>query len=168
LGKIDLIVGKNAVGKTRMMNVLKNVARQVNGKMTRLLNGKTDLAFVKPNGDHYTYQLHIVNGSVSEERLAINGKIVLDRNQSKAEIWDSEGNRKLYEPPADKLTLQVRRTKESIRMLKLFQSLELFYQLLNLVSLAALVVLLVGLVDIGKRLAGNLGNVEEDSFHSHR
>lgn len=112
LGKINLIVGKNAVGKTRMMNVLKNMARQISGKMTQLLDGKTELTFLKPDGVRYTYHLHVMNGKVGEEKFVIGDQIVLARNKAKAEIWDSGGSRKLYDPPADKLTLQVRRDKK--------------------------------------------------------
>ena len=98
LGKINLIVGKNAVGKTRMMNVLKNVARQICGKITRLLNGKTELIFSKEHGEKYVYHLDIVNREVEAERFVIDGKIVLDRNKTKAEIWDNAGSRKVYDP----------------------------------------------------------------------
>jgi hypothetical protein len=128
LGEINLIVGKNAVGKTRMMNVLKNVARQISGKMTRLLNGETKLIFAKGHDKNYTYHLNIVNQEVEEERFVIDGRTVLERNQTKAEIWDSEGNRKLFEPPADKLTLQVRRDRREYPYLEdLFAWAESYY-----------------------------------------
>ena len=56
LGKINLIVGKNAVGKTRMMNVLKNFARQICGKITKLLNGKTERSEERRVGKECRYR----------------------------------------------------------------------------------------------------------------
>lgn len=112
LGKISIIVGKNATGKTRMMRVLKNLAYQICGKMQQLFDGKFDLTFVKSDQTRYQYYLYTLKQEVVEEYFYINDQLVLDRSKNKAEISDGEGNRKPYFPPPDKLTLQVRRDQK--------------------------------------------------------
>ena len=46
LGPVNLIVGKNASGKTRTLNVLRNLAFALGGKAKVSLDGQFDVNFV--------------------------------------------------------------------------------------------------------------------------
>jgi hypothetical protein len=110
--RVSLIVSPNATGKTRIMNVLKNVARQITGEKPKLLDGTWDLGFESDDHKEYRFYCHIVDRKVHDERIEVGGEIVLERSVEKGQIRDSmDGKMRRYEPPQDKLTVHVRRDK---------------------------------------------------------
>src|SRR4051794_18788030 len=79
LGQVNLIVGKNASGKTRTMNVMANLARLFTPKanITRV-HGRHDFVF-DSNGQKLQYIVRIAEGKVVFEELLVNDVSMLDR-----------------------------------------------------------------------------------------
>lgn len=78
LGKKNLLVGKNASGKSKTLAVILNLARTLAGLQKAVHSGKYDCIF--ENGSSiYEYSLHSQNSLVILERLTIDGAILLDR-----------------------------------------------------------------------------------------
>jgi hypothetical protein len=111
LGKLNLIVGKNAVGKTRAMNITNALAGMISGKSTKLLNGNWDVTFKSERG-LWKYVLRIDKGMVVEETLRGRRRSWLSRRRSEGTIdycMDGQIERRKFYPPENKLTNQVRR-----------------------------------------------------------
>jgi energy-coupling factor transporter ATP-binding protein EcfA2 len=107
LQKINLLVGKNATGKTRTINAI--------ARLIDLLLGRK-VSFLRPayysieflfDRDIYYYILNIENGRVLEEKLSINDTIMLERYaDGKGKIWYSETNRTIdFQISDDKLVI---------------------------------------------------------------
>ena len=45
LGKLNIITGRNAVGKTRTVNIMNALANTLKGKGPRILDGNWDITF---------------------------------------------------------------------------------------------------------------------------
>ena len=110
---INLIVGLNATGKTRLVNVISNTAKIISKKKTKLLNGNWDIEFKHKNGT-FKYILEIYKKKVKFEKIIIGNKIVLNRKNDSGKIFSYTLNKKIdINPPLEELTLHVRRdTKE--------------------------------------------------------
>jgi energy-coupling factor transporter ATP-binding protein EcfA2 len=100
-GKINLIVGKNAVGKSRLINVINALAQVITGDLKvkqgdrRLTEGSWMTVF-KNNKKEYRYELKIHNAKVEKEELRIDDKILLSRNSSgKGELFYEEQNQNI-------------------------------------------------------------------------
>lgn len=117
LGKLNLIVGRNAVGKTRTVNVITAMARLLSAKIPRLLNGNWDVIFTH-NDNLIQYILIIDEAKVVEERLSQDEKILLKRRGEEGEYFSEGEGYKKYYPPEDKLTIQVRRDKRELPYLE--------------------------------------------------
>ncbi|NJO94620.1 MAG: ATP-binding protein [Hydrococcus sp. RM1_1_31] len=115
LGDINLIVGKNASGKTKILRAINLVAG--------LLSGDADL---KPNRgskewtlnfDNYdqsnktVYFLKIDNEQVVRERFIIGSKIYLDRNESgEGKVWAAQLKLEMvFQTPTDEVAAIKRR-----------------------------------------------------------
>src|ERR1700688_2728859 len=69
LGPINLVVGKNATGKTRSLNIIWTLAKMLVAEPRfRSLNAGYDLLFDN-GGQTLRYVLHIENGKVTREEL---------------------------------------------------------------------------------------------------
>lgn len=79
LGNINLIVGKNATGKSKTLNIIRALADLLCGdrKMT-FLSGNYEVAFDK-NGKKIKYSLKYENRRIIKETLDINSENRLDR-----------------------------------------------------------------------------------------
>lgn len=81
IGMITLLVGKNASGKSRTLNVINGLAG--------LLSGATKLAFksgdyrvnFQANESQYEYELRYDDSRVSREKFSENGTLLLDRGE---------------------------------------------------------------------------------------
>lgn len=90
-GNINLIVGKNSSGKTRLLNVIAGLANLINGRRTDLYdNGHYKAKFAASAGE-LVYELQIEDFKVSFEKFTIDGDAVLDRGAT------GEGNIKAVE-----------------------------------------------------------------------
>jgi len=110
LGKLNLIVGRNAVGKTRTINIINALARMISSKIPRLLDGHWNVVF-EDNGNPLRYILRIENAKVVEEKLSQNGKVLLERNGDQGQYYVEAKEPRKFHPPENKLTNQVRRDK---------------------------------------------------------
>lgn len=79
---LNLLIGKNAAGKSRTLGAIKELSKLISGRQrvseTRYHTQSYDFLF-KDNGDRYRYVLDFVEKEIKQEKLYINDKIVLDR-----------------------------------------------------------------------------------------
>ena len=113
LNLTNLLVGKNAAGKTRTINALKNVTRfmQMNSIVFGSTDGfKTKLTFVNPQDDNWRmeYSFEIDKSNVKAEKLKLNDKTLINRKDGKASFMGEPIN-----PPIKKLVVQIRRDREA-------------------------------------------------------
>jgi energy-coupling factor transporter ATP-binding protein EcfA2 len=78
LGMINLIVGENASGKSRLLNVIGNLGNLLSGSRGVFLSANYEVKFDK-DGDKVEYILKCEGGSITDERLSFNGEILLTR-----------------------------------------------------------------------------------------
>ncbi|HWB54277.1 MAG TPA: hypothetical protein VG722_08790, partial [Tepidisphaeraceae bacterium] len=80
LKKVNLIVGRNATGKSRTLAVIRSLAQAVMGKL-KVNEGEWDASF-RDGNDELCYKVAIVNGIVTKESFKKNGKELLNREIS--------------------------------------------------------------------------------------
>lgn len=111
LGPINLLVGKNATGKTRTLNVIANMARQfVPEQKFRSQNGSHEFVFDN-NGQRYEYIVHVEEAKVTREEVIVDGDSKLERGSGGyGKIFNQEEGKKLrFRPPEDELAVAARR-----------------------------------------------------------
>ena len=112
LNTTNLLVGKNASGKTRTIRALQNVTNMLQMKPIVLGESdfKTKLTFCDPevSGWKMSYSFESSNGQVKAEQLIVNSKTVVKRDRGKAVFMGESIN-----PPSGKLVVQVRRDREA-------------------------------------------------------
>lgn len=112
LGNINLIVGKNATGKSRALNIIRGLADLLCGdrKMT-LLSGDYEVTFDN-KGKKIKYALKYEDRKIIREKLDVRTKNVLDRGTDGiGEIYyDAEPKKKLqFQTPQNELASLARR-----------------------------------------------------------
>lgn len=111
-GHINLIIGKNASGKSRTINILSGLAGLLSGKRKpTLLSANYEVSFLNEKNENIDYVLYIDDSQVVKESLVVDGKAVLQR--------DSTGRGKIFavqlgadidfQTPLNELTSSVRR-----------------------------------------------------------
>lgn len=111
LGKLNLIVSRNAVGKTRTVNILNALVNLISGRVQIPSDGNWNIEF-ENNTKRMRYILSIKNRQVEREQFKVNGKVLLDRKGESGFIISVKGGMEVkerYSPPANKLTNLVRR-----------------------------------------------------------
>ena len=78
LGSKNLIVGKNASGKSRVLNIIHALARNLGGLQTAATSGTYKACFTHENKS-YKYSVECKAGEVINESLIINNDVVLER-----------------------------------------------------------------------------------------
>lgn len=79
LKQLNLLVGKNATGKTRTLNVINGLARILTASPRFIVqNGTYDVLFDN-NGESIRYKLKLIGGLVVSEQYIVNEKVVLNR-----------------------------------------------------------------------------------------
>jgi energy-coupling factor transporter ATP-binding protein EcfA2 len=114
LDNINLIVGKNASGKTRSLNIINNLARLIRGEIKpNLLSSSNFEASFQDDGEKYSYVLNIQNGIVTEERLKKDDDTLLIRGEKgEGKIYAKQIDRRLdFQAPQTELVINVRRDK---------------------------------------------------------
>ena len=80
---INLLVGKNASGKSRTLNVIREIADLLSGRIDLKYaispSELFELIFTNGNNDKYKYTLTFKNRIVTDEILTLNNKVLLDR-----------------------------------------------------------------------------------------
>jgi energy-coupling factor transporter ATP-binding protein EcfA2 len=91
LGNINLLVGKNATGKTRTLNIVRGLGNLVSGDVKlQYISGNYQVKFAKDD-KQISYFLKYVDSKVVTEKLIIGSKIKLDRGlNGEGTIWSEE------------------------------------------------------------------------------
>lgn len=116
LNPINLIVGKNASGKTRTLNLVNNLALLIRGERlvglnpTNISNANYDVCLTIDNSE-YNYEVSITNGVVVKEILKANSQLFLDRELNKTtQIRAEQLNQSInIQIPPTTLAVHVRR-----------------------------------------------------------
>lgn len=111
LSIVNLLVGRNATGKTRSIRALRNVIAFLQTKSLFMAprDMSTELVFTDPTKDNWmmTYSFMVANGTIAKESLVVNGKVLIKRTKAMATYLEDTIN-----PPSHKLVVQIRRDEE--------------------------------------------------------
>jgi len=111
LGNINLIVGKNATGKSRTLNIVNGLANLLSGQdKLRYISGKYAVEFDN-NGKDVNYILHYENMSIIKEELNINSENKLKRGKDGiGSIYYAKRRESIdFQTPPNKLAAATRR-----------------------------------------------------------
>ncbi len=112
LGPINLLVGKNASGKTRCLNILGSLARELSNERKPALSSNYDVHF-EHQGKRLRYVLKTEDALVQEEKFWENNDLRLDRGQGGVgSIWAEQidgGKMLRFQTPQDELAAVARR-----------------------------------------------------------
>lgn len=117
LGNVNLIVGKNSTGKTRILQTIDLLVKMITQKRNLNWGGQWDIKFENFNGDeiHYQFSTSYQKQGVTFEKIFLNGELVLTRNRKhygeQAKIKNFL-NKNLFEfvyPPNNKLVIHSNR-----------------------------------------------------------
>lgn len=110
LGIANLLVGKNASGKSRTLNIISALARQLAKNEPLRLSGDYDLEFIS-DGKIIRYQLKYEEEQVIEERFSIDGRVLLNRRSGgEGVIWADEIGKEIrFQTPTSELAAVARR-----------------------------------------------------------
>lgn len=112
LADANLIVGKNASGKSRTLSVIRGLAQCLAGLRTVSLSGHYDVEFIH-DGQALHYQLHYEDSQVVMEQYSIAGEIRLNRGVGGAgTIWaeDIDGGKTIrFQTPTSEVAAVARR-----------------------------------------------------------
>ncbi len=105
----NLVVGKNATGKSRVLSIIHNFAKMISQReMVGLFNGNWDIEFNDKNSI-FSYRVEIENGFVIKEEILENGVEKLNRTKNLTTITSATNGQSKINPPNTKLVLHVRR-----------------------------------------------------------
>lgn len=121
LGNLSLIIGNNAVGKSRTVNVIYNLALFIT-QAEKLKNGEWELNFETEDKKTFIYYCNIQHQKVIAEKIEFEGKIKLDRSEKTTYIESERTEKTQISPPPDKLVLHIRRDKEEYPFLEFLYS----------------------------------------------
>jgi len=114
-GNVNLIVGKNASGKSRVISALFGLAQIVAGRIPpKFSSGKWKVIFERTKGQMVEEQLYVLelsSGKVVSEAMSIAGRVVMARDDSgKGFVLKKAGSDRVsYKVPSDQLMVVVRR-----------------------------------------------------------
>lgn len=107
--EINLIVGKNATGKSRTIDVLRQLSDLISGdiRLSEIMHNQStyDLLF-NEHGNEIAYYLEFEAGKVKHEKLSVNGVYKLVRNSQTGTMFYEKANEDLeFEMEEDKLAV---------------------------------------------------------------
>ena len=112
LAESNLIVGKNASGKSRILNIIHALARNLAGLARPSLSSNYDVKFIH-DGKAINYQLKYEEGQVVFEEFSVEGRVLLKRGSGgEGVIWAEEidgGKEIRFQPPTSELSAVARR-----------------------------------------------------------
>ena len=120
LGMANLIVGKNATGKSRSLQVIDLLLKTIRGerKLNWAAAWKLEFENCKKQIVQYNFETKIPQGIVKEE-ITIDDKDYLSRSGESAQMKsESDGHLADFYPPNDRLVLQVRRDTKDFPFLE--------------------------------------------------
>lgn len=122
-GNINLVVGKNATGKSRTISVIKEIAYLLSGslKLQDVPFSKFEYQLVLKNeSDIYEYKIKVENKSIEQESLYFNKEPQIIRTKSKGQIFSNASNSmEFFELDPNLLMVEGYRTKDYPFILKL-------------------------------------------------
>ena len=110
-GPVNLLVGANASGKSRILNVTSGLAKFLAGDTkATILSGDYDVTFDNA-GARLRYALQVADCKVTKEEFEVNDKKLLQRGEGgKGKIWATkEGKDIEFQVPQDELAAVARR-----------------------------------------------------------
>ncbi len=109
LDRLNLVIGLNATGKTRLLNVISSLAQILSKRIIR--NGNWNTQFLdQEHDDLYEYKLNISDKLIMSEEMKKNDDLVLKRQGEQAQIFSYTSKEMIgFSPPMNELTLHVRR-----------------------------------------------------------
>jgi hypothetical protein len=122
LADLNLIVGKNAVGKTRTMHAIDALVKLLT---TETIDSNLDcaamLAFYTQDDNLLIYSFIIENGKISSERLHYWDKHILARSSDRqSSILNSlTGEQEFFSPPTDRLAIHTHRDTQKYPYIEL-------------------------------------------------
>jgi hypothetical protein len=110
LGQINLIVGKNATGKSRTILMIDSIAKMITQKI-EIAWGNWDITFTTIENQTIRYLIRSNSfNSIYSEKIYLNEKLVLNRQKNNAKIFSFVENKfQEINPPESKLVLHIRR-----------------------------------------------------------
>ena len=112
LGDRNLIVGKNASGKSRALNIISALAGNLAGLRRPAISGNYDVAF-DHDGKTLSYHLKYEDDQVVEENFSVEGRVLLNRRDGgEGVIWAEEidgGKDVRFQTPRSELSVVARR-----------------------------------------------------------
>ncbi len=108
---VNLIVGVNATGKTRLLNVINGALKILSSKISSaFLSGTYDFDIELEN-DLYNIKIEFANGQVVKEALMINGALKLSRGEDgKGKIFYTKEDKDMdFQVPKNVIAFQQRR-----------------------------------------------------------
>lgn len=118
-GDLNLIIGMNGTGKTRLFNLIELLSGIIKGQNSVPKRGSWQLEFNTDDDQLLNYRLECEDGKVKREVIELDGTKLIDRKMDKATIISAtDSNPQHIEPPADKLIVQVRRDKKEYPFLE--------------------------------------------------
>lgn len=112
LSDVNLMVGKNATGKTRTLNVILALSNFLAGDLKPDFDSSTSLEVTfEDHAEEIKYLLRCENQTVIQEQLIQDGRTLLQRGpDSKGKIFAYELNTEInFQPPANELAVVTRR-----------------------------------------------------------
>jgi hypothetical protein len=109
LGPVNLIVGKNATGKTRVLNIIGNLARRTLREGRPVSEAGYDVTFDN-NGEEIRYSYFAEESKAVRETVLVSGEVKLNRGPKTLSIY-AEGLRNFmdFEPTENEVSAAVRK-----------------------------------------------------------
>jgi energy-coupling factor transporter ATP-binding protein EcfA2 len=113
LGNINLLVGKNASGKTRILNIISSLAKHLAGVEAANITGDYDALFLDDDTTPLRYQLKFSEKKVLAESFSVGGVERLTRGEGgEGSIWAQEvsgGTYMRFQTPPEEIAAVARR-----------------------------------------------------------
>lgn len=114
LGNINLLVGKNATGKSRTLNIIRGLGNLVSGDVKlQYISGNYKVIFDK-GGELITYFLKYEENKIVLEKMIVGSDVKLDRGlKGKGKIWYHEEDKHMkFQAPETELACVNRRDSD--------------------------------------------------------
>ncbi|HVA50476.1 MAG TPA: AAA family ATPase [Pirellulales bacterium] len=110
-GQINLLVGKNATGKTRILHLIAGLARQTQADKLLVANSDYDAVF-SVDGKELRYKWKAEYRKVLEEGVWFHGEKMLSRDDKTLTLrYEHEGKEITHEPSEDEMSASARKDK---------------------------------------------------------
>jgi predicted ATPase len=114
LGQVNLLVGKNATGKSRALSVISSLAKIIRGEMPPIPECGFDATFIDSKNRTLRYVLRANTGKVLEEMVFLDGSPKLKRDERSLELYyeESATHWVTHEPSESEISAVARKDKK--------------------------------------------------------